>query len=220
MNPISHTEPHLSPSNLPMEPPLDHGWDGSFSGPDIQVFARRKVPPHSADGHDSHADDDSALALHLEAASMAEETLLDDDVSEMCTSFVEQVFERPQATLAGRIVFGAVATACLLALLAMALFHIWAHGQATRLGFTYSQVSKQHTRLKEERRLLKLQLAKLRNPMRLARIARQQLGMRLPHRSQVISEEQVASQLRAHRAGARSRKGIRLASNRRTHMIR
>lgn len=182
----------------------------SNAGIDIQVFTRREA-----------RDDESALfsASAASAASLAADVpLLEDDVSEMCVSFVEDVFEPPRTTLAGRIVFGVTTVCCVVALSAMALIHIWAHGQATRMGFVYSQSSKKASRLKEQRRVLGLQLAKLRNPKRLARIARQQLGMRLPPRSQVIGQEQVAARLR--RARMKAPKQVQLAIRGRNVHIR
>lgn len=169
-------------------------WGASV--PDIQVYQRRESNDESL----------TSMPAELWEESFAYDDFASQDADEdgSYESYLEELPER--SSLLGRIVFTTLSGACIIAMLSMALTHIWAHGQATRLGFAYSQASKKAARLKEDQRLLKLQLAKLQNPKRLARIAQQQLGMGLPARSHVISEQQV---LRALSPSSRTNKKIR-----------
>lgn len=194
-----------SPSEMPV---LSHEASDVLSSSDIQVFARRASAPSSFEDewHDSE-DFDSELAVSSQPEDEA-----------MYQSFLREL-NAPQSTLTGRVIFWTGSSICIAALLVMALTQIWAHGQATRLGFAYSQASKQATRLKEDQRLLKLQLAKLRSPGRLYKIARQQLGMKLPARTQVISEDQVVQKLQQQPTrGGRPR--VQLASTKSQFLVR
>lgn len=173
------------------------------SSPEIHVFQRHQSADHTEHWNASESEWDHSLAMD------SLETAYSEGADEEYESYVDDVLH-PRATLLGKTIFWTCSSLCTLAILAMALFHIWAHSQATRLGFVYSQESKQFARLKEERRLLKLRLAKLRSPNRLARIARQQLGMRLPERTHVISESHVVEKLNLS-SRRRTKRQIQLA---------
>lgn len=73
-----------------------------------------------------------------------------------------------------------------VALVAMALLHVWLRLQVVHLGYVLSTISKLQSQLEQENRELKVELATLTSPARLEAMARARLGMAEPQRSQVV----------------------------------
>ena len=73
-----------------------------------------------------------------------------------------------------------------LALIAAVLLHVWLRLQVVRLGYVLSTTSKLQSRLEQENRELKIELATLTSPDRLEALARQRLGLTAPEKGQVI----------------------------------
>ncbi|HAA56388.1 MAG TPA: hypothetical protein DCE42_16605 [Myxococcales bacterium] len=119
----------------------------------------------------------------------------EDDWDDECTEYEEATIYAPRASSKGNLLFWSGIALCLTILASAALVDIWAQGEATRLGFTYSKSVQELERVRVERKRLKIRLAALRNPARLVKIARQELGLRQPTRSQLISEKQVREQI-------------------------
>ena len=73
-----------------------------------------------------------------------------------------------------------------LALIAAVLVHVWLRLQVVRMGYVLSTTSKLQTRLEQENRELKVELATLTSPDRLEALARQRLGLAAPEKGQII----------------------------------
>jgi cell division protein FtsL len=73
-----------------------------------------------------------------------------------------------------------------LALIAAVLVHVWLRLQVVRMGYMLSTTSKLQTRLEQENRELKVELATLTSPDRLEALARQRLGLAAPEKGQII----------------------------------
>ena len=73
-----------------------------------------------------------------------------------------------------------------LVLIAAVLLHVWLRLQVVRLGYVLSTTSKLQSRLEQENRELKVELATLTSPDRLESLARQRLGFVAPEKGQVI----------------------------------
>ena len=73
-----------------------------------------------------------------------------------------------------------------LALIAAVLVHVWLRLRVVRMGYVLSTTSKLQTRLEQENRELKVELATLTSPDRLEALARQRLGLSAPAKGQVI----------------------------------
>jgi cell division protein FtsL len=73
-----------------------------------------------------------------------------------------------------------------LALIAAVLVHVWLRLQVVRMGYVLSTTSKLQTRLEQENRELKVELATLTSPDRLESLARQRLGLVAPEKGQII----------------------------------
>ena len=80
-------------------------------------------------------------------------------------------------------VFGALMS---IVLIGVVLIHVWLRLQVVRLGYVLSTTSKLQTRLEQENRELKLELAKMTSPDRLEALARQRLGLVTPEKGQVV----------------------------------
>lgn len=72
------------------------------------------------------------------------------------------------------------------ALIALVLIHVWLRLQVVHTGYVLSTTSKLQSRLEQENRELKIELATLTSPERLELLARQRLGLRAPEKGQVI----------------------------------
>ena len=73
-----------------------------------------------------------------------------------------------------------------LVLIGVVLIHVWLRLQVVRFGYVLSTTSKLQTRLEQENRELKLELAKITSPDRLEVLARQRLGLVTPEKGQVV----------------------------------
>jgi len=82
-----------------------------------------------------------------------------------------------------RLVFGAL---LVLGLIGAVLVHVWARLQVVRMGYVLSTTSKLQTRLEQENRELKVELATMTSPDRLEALARQRLGLVQPEKGQVV----------------------------------
>ena len=71
-------------------------------------------------------------------------------------------------------------------LIVLVLIHVWLRLQVVRTGYVLSTTSKLQSRLEQENRELKIELATLTSPERLESLARQRLGLRAPEKDQVI----------------------------------
>jgi cell division protein FtsL len=80
-----------------------------------------------------------------------------------------------------------VATAVLgVVLIGLIWLHVWLRLQVVHLGYVLSTTSKLQSRLEQENRELKIELATLTSPERLESLARRRLGLRQPEKGQVI----------------------------------
>ncbi len=68
----------------------------------------------------------------------------------------------------------------------VALLFVWARIQVIQLGYEVSRVRKDVTELAEQRDILQAEIAELRTPERLTRIASERFGMRLPMGDEVV----------------------------------
>jgi cell division protein FtsL len=82
----------------------------------------------------------------------------------------------------------ALMTVALLAavLIGVTLVHVWLRLQVVHVGYVLSTTSKLQSRLEQENRELKVELATLLSPERLEALARKRLGMTVPEKGQVI----------------------------------
>lgn len=71
-------------------------------------------------------------------------------------------------------------------LLALCLLQVWLRLQVDRLGYELSAARQMQLRLEHERRELEVELATLRDPGRLADLARRRLGLVDPRPGQVV----------------------------------
>lgn len=73
-----------------------------------------------------------------------------------------------------------------LALVGVALAHVWLRLQVVQMGYVLSTTSKLQNQLEQEQRELKVELATLMSPDRLEAMARRRLGLAPPEKGQVI----------------------------------
>jgi cell division protein FtsL len=73
-----------------------------------------------------------------------------------------------------------------LILLAASLLFVWSHVRLTELKYQIAKDISVKESLLEENRKLKVEIASLKSPQRLERIARDKFGMTYPEREQVI----------------------------------
>ncbi|HVO95168.1 MAG TPA: cell division protein FtsL [Terriglobales bacterium] len=73
-----------------------------------------------------------------------------------------------------------------LCLIAAVLVHVWLRLQVVQMGYVLSTTSKLQSRLEQENRELKLELATMTSPDRLEALARRRLGLVPPEKGQVI----------------------------------
>ncbi|MBN1930074.1 MAG: cell division protein FtsL [Desulfobacterales bacterium] len=66
------------------------------------------------------------------------------------------------------------------------LFYAWCRVQSTRIGYEITQAANEHSRLTTLQKSLKIELARLKSPQRIAHIARQNLGLITPRSEQII----------------------------------
>lgn len=71
-------------------------------------------------------------------------------------------------------------------LIALVLIHVWLRLQVVHTGYVLATTSKLQSRLEQENRELKIELATLTSPERLETLAQKRLGLRPPKKGQVI----------------------------------
>jgi cell division protein FtsL len=64
--------------------------------------------------------------------------------------------------------------------------YVWCRVQVVELGYQLSEIHRQHTRLLNDNKKLHLELARLRAPERVQRIAIEQLGLKHPTKDQIV----------------------------------
>ena len=64
--------------------------------------------------------------------------------------------------------------------------YVWCRVQVVELGYQLSDIHGLHTRLLNDNKKLRLELARLKAPERVERIAIQQLGLRHPSKDQIV----------------------------------
>jgi len=72
-------------------------------------------------------------------------------------------------------------------LLAVSLFFVWSRVQVTGLEYEISQLESSLRDQRQETSNLRLEAASLSNPERIERVARKELGLRLPSAEQVVT---------------------------------
>lgn len=72
-------------------------------------------------------------------------------------------------------------------LLVVSLFFVWSRVQVTGLEYEISQLESSLRDVQQETSNLRLEAASLRNPERIERVARKELGLHLPSAEQVIT---------------------------------
>ena len=70
--------------------------------------------------------------------------------------------------------------------LAELLFYTWCRVQCVRTGYEIAEAADRHATLAGMRNELRIELAHLKNPKRIAEIARQRLGLTMPNAGQTI----------------------------------
>jgi cell division protein FtsL len=78
-----------------------------------------------------------------------------------------------------------IGVALMVVLMAELLVYTWCRVQYVRTGYEIAEASKEHQRVVELHRKLKVEEARLRSPERIMRIA-QQRGLAMPDASQVV----------------------------------
>ena len=73
-----------------------------------------------------------------------------------------------------------------LALIGCCLFNVWANHQVISLGYEISQASQEEEKLLKENKRLRLELAALKSPRRIEKMALQELGFVNPQKEQLI----------------------------------
>lgn len=73
-----------------------------------------------------------------------------------------------------------------LALVGAILIHVWLRLQVVQMGYVLSTASKLQSRLEQENRELKIDLAKMTSPENLQALAKRRLGMTPPDKGQII----------------------------------
>lgn len=71
-----------------------------------------------------------------------------------------------------------------------ALFYVWTHVASVRLGYEISRAGEAHRSLIEENRALRVEVASLKDPKRLAALATEKYGLAAPKPSQIIRRGQ------------------------------
>lgn len=71
-------------------------------------------------------------------------------------------------------------------LMGLVWLHVWLRLQVVRMGYVLSTTSKLQSRLEQENRELKIELATMTSPDRLESLARRRLGLKQPEKGQVI----------------------------------
>jgi cell division protein FtsL len=78
---------------------------------------------------------------------------------------------------------------CALALFSLLLFHVWISSRGVGLALEIDRLSKQKEALEEENEKLSLEIAELKSPERISKIAVMELNMIRPPKAEVITLE-------------------------------
>jgi cell division protein FtsL len=89
---------------------------------------------------------------------------------------------KDRAGARGLFVIGILA----LGLIGLVWLHVWLRLQVVHMGYVLSTTSKLQSRLEQENRELKIELATMTSPDRLESLARRRLGLKQPEKGQVI----------------------------------
>lgn len=73
-----------------------------------------------------------------------------------------------------------------LVFIACSLFYVWSHHQIISLGYETSQAAQEEQALQQENNRLRLELASLKAPGRIERMAQEELGLVPPQKEQLI----------------------------------
>ncbi len=73
-----------------------------------------------------------------------------------------------------------------LVFIGSSLFYVWSHHQIISLGYETSQASQEEQAFLQENKRLRLELAALKAPSRIEKMAQQQLGLGIPQKEQLI----------------------------------
>ncbi len=79
-----------------------------------------------------------------------------------------------------------VALVVALVFIGCSLFYVWSHHQIIALGYETSQFTREEQELLQANQKLRLELAALKSPGRIERMALQELGLVTPQREQLI----------------------------------
>ncbi len=79
-----------------------------------------------------------------------------------------------------------VALVLAVVFIACSLFYVWSHQQIISLGYEISQAGREEQELLQENKKLRLDLAALKSPGRIERIASRELGLVSPKKEQLI----------------------------------
>lgn len=102
----------------------------------------------------------------------------------MTSAVRRQPIARKRAAAGRRYIRQAMSLAAVI--LIVALFLVWARIQVIQLGYEVSKMRKETRDLAQQRDLLEAEVASLKSPTRLAEIAVQHFGMRLPMGDEVV----------------------------------
>ncbi len=92
--------------------------------------------------------------------------------------------ETPARGVNRDLVFVALVVA--MVFIGCSLFYVWSHHQGISLGYETSQASLQEQKLLQENKRLRLELAALKSPSRIERLAVKELGLVQPQKEQLI----------------------------------
>jgi len=79
-----------------------------------------------------------------------------------------------------------VALVVALVFIGCSLFYVWSHQQIITLGYETSQTTREEQKLLQENKKLRLELAALKAPSRIERMASRELGLVNPQKEQLI----------------------------------
>ena len=79
-----------------------------------------------------------------------------------------------------------VAVVLILVFIGELFFYTWCRVQCTRMGYEINQTEKQYQKLVSIGRNLKIESARLKSPERIARTARESLGLIMPTPKQMV----------------------------------
>jgi len=73
-----------------------------------------------------------------------------------------------------------------LVFIGCSLFYVWSHNQIISLGYETSEAAREEQALQQENNRLRLELASLKAPGRIERMAQRELGLSPPQKEQLI----------------------------------